>query len=257
MTKQRIDFLSVDAARFNALRDQWRDVASGCVLPVVAHKLASLLPAYVSREYGYAFPTDEQLAETIKATPRTVGRGMNALDTADLIERKTVVKRDDKGEAVGRLRRIYLTLPDQVGERTTSERTGVNGQGEVNGQDQVGERTTVVRIYPDRITPDNSNGSGARKHSAMPAREGCPVGYTDDFDFLDAFDQIVVEMTDGREIGAGEISTIVQEAFDRTTGSSPLFMPFFWSDVCKLRKNDTEEWFRRRAGQLVHRRAAA
>ncbi|MCX5579445.1 hypothetical protein [Kaistia terrae] len=131
MTKQRIDFLSVDAARFNALRDQWRDVASGCVLPVVAHKLASLLPAYVSREYGYAFPTDEQLAETIKATPRTVGRGMNALDTADLIERKTVVKRDDKGEAIGRLRRIFLTLPHQAGERTTSERTEVNGQAEV------------------------------------------------------------------------------------------------------------------------------
>ncbi|MCX5579446.1 hypothetical protein [Kaistia terrae] len=64
-------------------------------------------------------------------------------------------------------------------------------------------------------------------------------------------------MTDGRVIGAGEIGRIVQEAFDKTTGSSPLFMPFFWSDVCALRKNDTEEWFRRRAGQLIHRRAAA
>jgi hypothetical protein len=133
----------------------------------------------------------------------------------------------------------------------------VKVQPDVKVQKRVGEGAYGCTNIPDRITPDNSNGSGASKYSAVPAREGCPIGYTDDFDFLDAFDQTVVDMTDGREIGAGEIGTIVLEAFDKTTGSSPMFMPFFWSDVCKLRKNDTEEWFRRRAGQLIHRRAAA
>lgn len=257
MKGQRIDFLSAEAARFNALRDQWRDVASGSALPKVAHKLASLLPGYVSREYGYAFPTDEQLAEIIKATPRTVGRGMNALDAAGLIERQTMVKRDEKGEAIGRLRRIYLTLPNQAGERTPSERAEVNGHPEVNGQNQAGERTTVVRIYPDRITPDKEIRREEKVSAYVPARENVPSPYRNDVEFLDTFDRIVMEMSDGKPIGAGEIERIVQGAFDRTTNSSDLFMPFHWRDVCALRSSDTEHWFRRRAGQLIHRRAAA
>lgn len=256
MTSNRIDFLSADAARFNALRDQWRDVASGSALPKVAHKLASLLPGYVSREYGYAFPTDEQLSETIKATPRTVGRGMNALHAAGLIERQTMVKRDEKGEAIGRLRRIFLTMPNQAGERTISERTEVNGQPDVNGQNRVGERTHVVRIYPDRTTPDKENRRERKVSSYVPAREDVPSPYRNDSDFLDAFDRIVMDLTDGKPIGAGETERIVQQAFDQTTDSSDLFMPFHWRDVCALRSSETANWFRQRTGQLIHRRAA-
>lgn len=257
MSGQRIEFPADDAARFNALRDQWRDVASGSNLPKVAHKIASLLPGYVNREFGYAFPTDDQLAETIKATPRTVGRGMNALDAADLIERQTMVKRDDKGEAIGRLRRIYLTLPNRVGERTISERTEVNGHTEVNGPNRVGERTTVVRIYPDSNTPDKRTGSEERKVGAyVPAREGTPPIYGKDIEFLDTFDRLILEMTDGKVIGAGEIAKILQQAFDQTTDSSDLFMPVHWAEICALRSSETADWFFRRTAQLIHRRAA-
>lgn len=253
MIGARIDFVSADAARFNALRDQWRDAASGSDLPKVAHKIASLLPSYVSREYGYAFPTDEQLAEIIKATSRTVGRGMNALDAAGLIERQTMMKRDQKGEAIGRLRRIFLTLPNQAGERTE-----VNGQpDEVNGQKRASERTAVVRIYPDRTTPDNNNILGQRRVSAyVPPRDDDPPVYRGDIEFLDAFDWIVVELTDGKTINAGEIDRIVQQAFDQTTDSCNVFMPVHWSEICALRSSDTADWFRRRTGQLIHKRAA-
>lgn len=94
---------------------------------------------------------------------------MNALNAAGLIERQTMVKRDHRGEAIGRLRRIHLTLPSQGGERTE-----VNGQPEVNGQYQAGERTTVVRIYPDRTTPDKEI-RREKKVSALRVRaRGCP-----------------------------------------------------------------------------------
>jgi hypothetical protein len=257
---QRIDFLSVDAARFNQLRDQWRDTAAGRKLPKIAHKIASLLPAYVSREYGYAFPTDDQLADIEKCncSTRLIGKGMTALEKAELIERQTIVRRDEKGEAAGRIRRIYLTLPS---ERNTStpevNGTQVNGTPEVNGTNRVSERNTVFRIYPDRTTPDKRIRREEKQLGAyVPAREGEPVGFRGDPDFLDAFDKTVMEMTDGRPIGAGEINDIVQEAFDRTTDSNDLFMPFHWREVCGLRDSDTANWFRRRTGQLIHRRAA-
>ncbi len=251
MTAHRIDFLSADAAAFNALREEWRGAASGSALPKVAHKLASVLPGYVSREYGYAFPTDEQLADVIRATPRTVGRGMKALDAAGLIERQTMVKRDEKGEAIGRLRRIYLTLPATPGERTE-----VNGQPEVNGQNPVGERTAVVRIYPDRTTPDNKISSDRKVSSYPPARESYPIGYSGDDDFLNAFDRSLIEAAAFKPIRSTELEPVVQQAFDKTTDSSELFMPFHWQDVRALHSSDTAKWFIRRAGDLIDRRAA-
>lgn len=256
MKPSRIEFPLDDPARFNALRDQWRDVAASYDLPKVAHRVASLLPGFVSREFGYAFPTDEQLAETIKVEPRTIGRGMKSLDNAGLIERQTMVKRDAKGEAIGRLRRIYLTLPKQAGERTTSERTEVNGHTDVNGQKQAGERTDVCPNILDSNTPDKKTRNENKVSTYVPTREGYPVGYEGDDDFLNAFDQNIMSMTDGKVIGAGEIERIIEEAFDRTTKSSDLFMPFYWRDVCALREPDTQNWFRQRTGRLIHRRAA-
>lgn len=253
MSKQRLDFASADPARFNQMQEQWRRAASGADLSKVGHRLASLLPDYINREYGYAFPTDEQLAEIIGNTPRTVGRGMKALEETGLIERLTIVRRDEKGEAIGKLRRIYLTLPKSDERTVRGERTEVNGQSEVNGQNRVGERTTYVRI------PSDSNTLSREKNSKTVSveREDCPVTYRGDVAFLDGFDRAVLALAGGRALAAGELSGLVQEAFDRTTDSSDSFMPFHWRDVCKLRKRDTEHWFVRRAGQIIHRRTAA
>ncbi|KAB2793665.1 hypothetical protein F9K96_00375 [Brucella anthropi] len=252
----RIQFPVDDAARFNALRDQWRDVAAGSKLAKIGHRVANVLPKYLSREFGYCFPTDDDVADTLHTTARSINRGMVALETADLIERHTIVRRDQKGEAAGRLRRIYLTLPNRVGERTGSEQTEVNGQAEVNGPNRVGERTDVCPNKRDKYTPDNKNRSEAEVHVYVPVREGYPKGYSGDDDFLDAFDRTVMEMTDGRQIAAGEFETIIEQAFDRTTKSNDGFMPFYWVDVCALNSNDTQNWFRRRTGQIIHRRAA-
>jgi DNA-binding transcriptional ArsR family regulator len=253
MSRHRLDFASADAAGYGQMQEQWRRAASGADLSKVGHRLASLLPDYINRQYGYAFPTDEQLAEIIGNTPRTVGRGMKALEEAGLIERLTIVRRDEKGEAIGKLRRIYLTLP-KAGERIVrGERTEVNGQSEVNGQNRVGERTTYVRI------PSDSNTLSREKNSKTVSveREDCPFTYRGDDAFLDEFDRAALDLAGGRALAAGELSGLVQEAFDRTTDSSDLFMPFHWRDVCKLRSRATEEWFVRRAGQVLRARLSA
>lgn len=256
MAGTRIEFPTDDPKRFNALRDQWRDIAAGSKLPKIGHRLANVLPKYLSREYGYCFPTDIDLAETINTTARSVGRGMASLEEAKLIERQTIVRRDQKGEAAGRLRRIYLTIPIRVGERTGSERTEVNGHSEVNGPIRVGERTDVCPNKRDKYTPDNKNRSDEEVHVYVPAREGYPKGYINDDEFLDVFDKTIMDMTDGRQIGAGEIEQIIEQAFNRTTDSDDKFMPFHWVDVCGLNSSETQNWFRSRTGQIIHRRAA-
>ena len=153
-------------------------------------------------------------------------------------------------KAIGRLRRIYLALPEVKGQE-------VKGQPEVKGQKTGGEGTPVCPNIRDRITPDKEIRRERKVSSYVPAREDVPSPYRNDPDFLDTFDRIVMGMTDGRPIGAGEIDRIVQQAFDQTTDSSDLFMPFHWRDVRALRSPETEMWFRSRAGQLIHRRAAA
>ena len=83
-----------------------------------------------------------------------------------------------------------------------------------------------------------------------------PSAILNDTDFLDAFDHFFMEAIDGRPIGAGELESIVQLAFDQATDSDDMFMPFHWRDVLSLTKSDTADWFIRRAGQLIHRKAA-
>ncbi|MDG3575714.1 hypothetical protein P7F60_04905 [Rhizobium sp. YJ-22] len=163
MSAIRIDFKTGDAARFNMLRDQWRSAAASCTLPRAAYRVANVLPTFLNREYGYAFPTDDDLASAIGADQRTAKRGLGALDDACLIERTTLVKRDPKGEAIGKTRRIYLTLPDvkgQIGEvkgQILPEVKGQNvkGQGGVKGQKCVCDGTPVCPYIPDIYTPDS------------------------------------------------------------------------------------------------------
>lgn len=257
MKGKRIDFLSADAAKFNELRDDWRSAASSCALSKAGLRVAAILPGYVSREYGYAFPTDRDLAGDITADEKTAKRGLLALETKGLIERKTRSKRNDRGTVVGRIRRIYLTMPEGTVLPFRPKGQSPKGQAEPKGQKRVTEGTPVCPDIPDRTTPDTKIRRERKVSSYVPAREGEPKGYEGDRSFLDAFDLTLMVMTDENPIGAGEIELIVQQAFDETTASNDLFMPFFWRDVCNLRTGDTAQWFMRRAGQLIHRRAAA
>jgi hypothetical protein len=275
----RIDFVSVDAARFNALRDEWRGAASSCALSRAGLRVATVLPTFVSREFGYAFPTDDDLAGTMKMTPRTIGRGMNALDEAGLIERVTRVKRDERGEAIGRQRRIFLTMPKaEVNGQKSAEVNGqeVNGQPEVNGQKWRCERTDVCPNIPDHITPDQETGRDERKVSvyarAVPSAGRSPARPTNrpapknpypypkswgtDGEFLAVFDRLVVEFTSDGDVGAGEIDRITGKAFDQATRERG-DMPFFWSEVPHIRDSTMADWFRFRAGTLIHFQEAA
>lgn len=260
MSGVRIDFLSGDAARFNDLRDKWRSVASSCALSKAGLRVATVLPTFISREYGYAFPTDEDLATAIGTTnTSTAKRGLISLEDAHLIERQTMVKRDEKGEAIGRLRRIHFKLPDvKVQNHPEVKVQKVKVQDEVKVQKWVGEGSPVCTNIPDNITPDKISGSGIKTATvSICPRENAPSPYANDNEFLDTFDRIVIEMTEGKEIGAGEMSKICETAFNRTTDSSDMFMPFHWADVCMLRSKETEQWFYQRVGQLVYRRNAA
>ena len=282
MSGSRIDFPADDAAKFNLLRDQWRGAASGCSLSKSGLRIANVLPSFLSREFGYCFPTDEDLAKEIGANPKTVKRGLSALEASDLIERITKTKRDDKGEAIGKLRRIYLTLPDGArkpaaapkGEGTLPPEVKgqkVKGQVEVKGQKRVCEGTPVCPNIPDQDTLDQEIRSGEERFSSTrtgarerevkgqvrtnPYRQ--PGSWGDDVDFLEAFDSFVIELTGGEEIRAGEIEKTIEEAFDRATRSSDDFMPVYWRDIVALRTGQTADWFRWRAAQFIHLREAA
>jgi DNA-binding MarR family transcriptional regulator len=257
LVKRRIDFLSADAAAFNVLRDQWRSAASSCSLSKAGLRVATVLPGYVNREYGYAFPTDRDLADDIAADETTVKRGLRALEGKGLIERETKAKRNDSGVVVGRVRRIYLTAPERTVMPFQPKGHSPKGQAQPKGQKRATEGSYGCPYIPDRTTPDKEIGSGEGNLGAyVPAREGCPVGYSGDDDFLDTFDRILIETAGFMPIGPAEIDLIVQRAFDKTTDSSALFMPFHWKDVRALRSGNTAEWFRRRTGQLIDRRAA-
>lgn len=189
MSFTRIDFQNADAARFNLLRDQWRSAASSCALSRAGLRVANILPTFISREYGYAFPTDEDLAAAIGADQRTAKRGLGALDDALLIERITLVKRDPKGEAIGKTRRIYLTIPDVKGQASKVKGQlsldvkgqNVKGQGDVTGQKPSCEGTPVCPYIPDRLpltediayeTGDPIEGTYTRDSLAQPSTTG-------------------------------------------------------------------------------------
>lgn len=214
--------------------------------------MAAVLPTFISREFGYAFPTDEDISAAIGTTnTSTAKRGLIALEDANLIERQTMVKRDAKGEAIGRLRRIHFTYPEVKVQK-------VKVQEKVKVQKRLGEGAPVCTNIPDSITPDNIPCSGMETSTvSLPARGIAPSPYANDDEFLDAFDRAVIAMTKGREIAAGELARICEAAFDKTTDSRDDFMPLHWRDICMLRTRQPEQWFGLRVGQLVLGQRAA
>lgn len=257
MTGKCIDFLSVDAAGFNQRRDQWRSAASSSTLSKAGLRVATVLPTYINREYGYAFPTNQDLARDIDCDQKTVKRGLADLENNELIERKTKLKRNDRGEVSGKVRRIYLTTPQVIAPPFHPKGQSPKDQAEARGRKRATEGPPVCPYIPDRTTLDKKIRREKKGISAVPVRKDVPSAYRNDTAFLDTFDETVMAMTDGQQIGAGEMERIVQQAFDQTTNSNDLFMPFHWNSLCDQRFNDPTAagWFRQRTGQLIHRRA--
>jgi len=110
--RERMRFPEGDSFAFLTAREQWRREAAATKLPSSARRIAAILPDYLNSEHGYCWPSNDELADAIKAKKATVENGIAALDKAGLIERKTRVRRDEKGEAIGRERRIWLTRPE-------------------------------------------------------------------------------------------------------------------------------------------------
>lgn len=151
MNAVRIDFQSADAARFNQLRDQWRSAAASCALSRSALRVASVLPTFVNREFGYAFPSDEAIADAIGANPKTVKRGLGSLDEFHLIERVTKAYRNANGAVGGKRRQIYLTLPLPKGQFGLEPKGhSPKGQEAPKGQNRADRRD---RIEPTEGTP--------------------------------------------------------------------------------------------------------
>lgn len=164
MNARRIDFKSADAARFNALRDEWRSAAAGSALSRSGLRVASVLPTFVNREYGFAFPTDEDIAKEIGKSRETVKRGLDALREFHLIERVTLPKRDRRGVVVGKVRRIYLTIPEQnfqpspKGQLAGSPKgQPPKGQPSPKGQFWPTEGSYGGANIPDSNTPDKDS----------------------------------------------------------------------------------------------------
>jgi hypothetical protein len=231
LARQRIDFVTVDAGTYNALRDRWRELALGSRLSKAGHRVAALLPQSVNRKLGYAFSTDKQLAELLNTSTRNVKLGMTGLDRAGLIDRQTRPKRDEKKEVIGRERRIYLTWPDvkvQVHE--------VKGQGNSEGTNGQCEGPYGVPIF-------RTDSQGCKKDSSTQPRDALLDTFVADIEFLDAFDRILVEQTGGTS--TEDVERITQHAFNAATSATGQ-MPFNWRSVCLLTSNNVRNWFLQR-----------
>lgn len=110
--RERLSFPDGDANAYDKARKAWNAEAAATKLPSAARRVAAVLADYLSFEHGHCWPSNEELAAALQTTIKTVNAGIAALDGAGLIERQTRVKRDEKGEAIGRERRIYLTRPE-------------------------------------------------------------------------------------------------------------------------------------------------
>ncbi|KQT04137.1 hypothetical protein [Rhizobium sp. Leaf386] len=170
MTSARIDF-KTDAATFNKLRDEWRSVAAGCALSKAGFRVAGVLPTFVNREHGFAFPSDEAIAEAIGADKKTAKRGLISLGEFHLIDRDTGIRKNEKGIIVGKQRRIFLTLPAGQIEALPKEHSddqpkghfefepkghSPKGQAEPKGQKTLTEGTPVCPYILDSTLDNNS-----------------------------------------------------------------------------------------------------
>lgn len=109
--RERLLFPAGDAFAFNTARETWRREAAATKLPSAARRVAAILPDYLNFEYGYCWPGNDELIAAIGAKKSTVENGLATLDKAGLIERQTTPRHDEKGEVIGRNRRIWLTRP--------------------------------------------------------------------------------------------------------------------------------------------------
>lgn len=156
--RERLSFPDGDANAYDKARKAWNAEAAATKLPSAARRVAAVLADYLSFEHGHCWPSNEELAAALQSTIKTVNAGMAALDGAGLIERQTRVKRDEKGEAIGRERRIYLTRPE-VNAPLEGECTGreVNAPGGVvtSGECTYGGINTNDKdiSYEDRALP--------------------------------------------------------------------------------------------------------
>lgn len=158
MSFSRINFQSADAARFNQLRDQWRSAAASCDLSRAGLRVAGVLPTFINREMGFAFPTDEDLAAAIGANEKTAKRGLGSLGEFHLIDRVTNAKRDKRGVVIGRVRRIYLTLPAPKGQLDLEPKGhSPKGQAQPKGQNSAAEGTDGCPNILDRYTLDKDS----------------------------------------------------------------------------------------------------
>lgn len=158
VSRERLRFAAGDTLALNTARKQWRREATATELPSSGRRVATVLADYLSFEHGYCWPSNEELASEIRASTRTVENGIAALDKAGLIERQTRVKRDEKGEAIGKERRIYLTRPE-VNHTISPE---VNHTVEVN---HIAEKVN----HMPRGEPHT--GGGNKRDSYTPAYE--------------------------------------------------------------------------------------
>ncbi|WP_438750020.1 hypothetical protein [Pararhizobium sp. O133] len=163
MTSARIDF-KTDAATFNKLRDEWRSVAASCALPKAGFRVAGVLPTFVNREYGFAFPSDEEIASAIGTNnTSTAKRGLIALGEFNLIDRVTSAKRNEQGIVIGKLRRIYLKMPEpkvQTDENHVSPKVHFDDQPKVQNAFEPKVQKPKVQPQPKVQNPATEGSPG-------------------------------------------------------------------------------------------------
>ena len=224
------------------------------------------MASFLSREYGYAFPTDLKLAETIGSDARTAKRGLAALENAGLIERAISIKRGAGGNVEGKIRKIYLCIPSEgnsiqskKGEYVSQKRQKQpKGHVSPKGQKRVTEGTYVCPYKPDSITPDTKVGHRtSTDNGSTCAREDfpnpflTPASWGTDRDFLAAFDNALNEISFNKDMRATDTEVTAQRAFDAATDSRDEFMPVHWRDLRSTPTFQIHSWFEHRALSIL------
>ena len=111
VARERLTFPAGDSFAHRTAKEVWRRETAAATLPSAARRIAAVLPDYLSLSHGYCWPRNEDLMAAINSKKATVENGIAALDRAGLIERWAETRRDEKGEAIGKNRRIWLTRP--------------------------------------------------------------------------------------------------------------------------------------------------
>lgn len=109
--RERLTFPAGDSFAHRTAKEAWRRETAAATLPSAARRIAAVLSDFLSLSRGYCWPTNEDLMAAISSKKATVENGIAALDKAGFIERRTETRRDEKGEAIGKNRRIWLTRP--------------------------------------------------------------------------------------------------------------------------------------------------